>query len=259
MAYGYQLLRYVTNPLGNEFVNIAAIVTDPAGGVIDARFTPDFRRLRCQPLADMELLEQLKTEFEEVHLAGEGFPEYVAQLTECLSNTLSLSPVSRVVTDFSLEEMERIERTYLATAPAPDAGEPERESSGSRTAIRRVVADAFARHHLLDAAGRVQSALTIQYGGPRFRYTFDFGYQPNGTSKYVHALGLRNDASEAERLVAVIGKIRMRDGESVGLTTVLPMGFPEDTEDFLEESGVKTCLVSNVESLAISVREDLGL
>lgn len=259
MSYSYQLLRYVTNPLANEYVNIAAIVSDADGRVIDARFTPDFRRLRCQPAVDMTFLEHFKNEFEEIHLSGEGFPEYIELLTDSLSNTIALSPATNVVSEYALTEMERIERQYLATAPAPDEGESRGESTDSRTAIKRVVTDSFERHHLLGVPGRVEGSLVVQYGGPRFRFTFDFGYQPNGSPKYVHALGMRNDAAEAERVAGVIAKLRALEGEGVGLTTVLPNDFPDDTEEFLEQSGVRTCAVSKVESLALAIRDDLGL
>lgn len=258
MAYSYQLLRYVTNPLANEFVNIAAIVHDVDGRVIDARFTPDFKRLRCQPLADMTFLEQFKNEFEEVHLSGEGFGDYIAMLTESLSNTIALSPATSVVTEYDLAEMDRIENCYLATAPAPGGGEGT-ESPGSRAAVRRIVTDSFERHHLLGVPGRVTASHAVEYGGPRFRFTFDFSYKPNGYPRYVHALGLHNDTGQAERLSAVFSKVLALQGDGVALTTVVPSEFPDDTEEYLAESGVRVCPTTQVEALALGIRDELGI
>ena len=89
--YSFQLLRYVPNIVSGEFVNIGLLLFDRDERLIEARFAPDLRRLRCNPCVDQHYLECLRREFEEKLLLGEAFAPYVEGLRGDLSNTLQLS------------------------------------------------------------------------------------------------------------------------------------------------------------------------
>ncbi|HEX3940610.1 MAG TPA: DUF3037 domain-containing protein, partial [Acidobacteriaceae bacterium] len=59
----FQLIRYVPDPVKNEFVNIGILLRAAAGGQSAVRFTKDWSRVRCiDPDADTEMLEALEIE-----------------------------------------------------------------------------------------------------------------------------------------------------------------------------------------------------
>ena len=89
--YAFHLLRYVPNIVSAEFFNVGVFLYGEDGGIIDARFAPDFRRLRCNPLVELDYLAALRDEFEEQRLRGEAFSQYVDRLRQNLSNYLQIS------------------------------------------------------------------------------------------------------------------------------------------------------------------------
>ena len=59
----FQLIRYVPDPVKNEFVNIGVLLRAPEGEQSVLRFTRDWGRVRClDPDADTEMLEALEIE-----------------------------------------------------------------------------------------------------------------------------------------------------------------------------------------------------
>src|SRR5712692_7672202 len=114
-TYNFRLLRYSPNILSGEFCNIAALLYDVEGRLLDARFTPDFLRLRSNPIADLPYLDALREEFENRRLTSEGFSEYVAALIENLSLALQVSDEKPLLGEDPMGEIERLARTYLAT------------------------------------------------------------------------------------------------------------------------------------------------
>ena len=59
----FQLIRYVPDPVKNEFVNIGVVLRASGGGQTELRLTRDWARVRClDPDADIEMLEALEIE-----------------------------------------------------------------------------------------------------------------------------------------------------------------------------------------------------
>jgi hypothetical protein len=59
----FQLIRYVPDPVRNEFVNIGVLLRAAEGGQSMVRFTRDWGRVRClDPDADTQMLEALEIE-----------------------------------------------------------------------------------------------------------------------------------------------------------------------------------------------------
>ena len=257
--YSFQLLRYVPNIVSGEFVNIGLLLYDRDEKLIGARFAPDLRRLRCNPSVDHHYLECLRREFEEKLLLGEAFAPYVEGLRADLSNTLQLS--DRRVFDGSeaTAEAERLTNVYLATPRREDVEGEEREPRpGTRQALRRRMDESFRRHALL-AHDRLRKQVSVTYGGPRLRFTFDYSYQPNGVVKYVHALGLRNDVSDASKICFAFERMRAGAETPPELTALVDDAFPDDTLELLESSAVTTCAVSKIDEMAHSIRQEWGI
>ena len=224
--------------------------------LIDARFTADFRRLRCHPLAELDYLEALRNEFEEKRLLGEGFSDYVRGLSEHLSAGLEVTD-SRVFWGGAAEtEIERLRQSFLVTPSRREIhGDDSEALPGTRRALRRQMEQTFQRYHLIGAG--LDSRVSAAYAGPRLRFTFDYSYQPNGAVHYIHALALRNDVSDASKLCFVFE--RLRAGESPELTAVLDDSFPDDTRELLESSTIVTRPASQLNELAFSIRGELGM
>src|SRR5580658_485549 len=89
-ACEFQLLRYVPDPVRNEYVHIGVILREPAGdgpARTEVRFTRDWRRVRClDPDADTALLEAMEAE-----LRGRLTHEADGKLMRLLEESLSLS------------------------------------------------------------------------------------------------------------------------------------------------------------------------
>lgn len=265
--YQFQLLRYAPNLVSGEHVNIGVFLFDAAGRMLDARFARDFRRLRCNPLADLEYLEALRNEFEEQRLLGEGFSAYGEQLRRDLSATLQISDQQSFWGGDATEEMERLYRSYVATPPSPRHETPE-NMRGTRRALRRQMDETFRRYHLF-GANRLARDVDVPYGGGRLQFTFDYGYAANGAAGYLHGIALRNDVRDASRLCFAIERLRAREqdkaalnkvtGNKVTVTVVVDDQAPRDTLDLLEDSEVRTWQASKLDDLALTLRGDLGL
>lgn len=255
-VYKFHLLRYSPNRLSEEFYNVALLLYGPDGKLLDARFTPDFKRLRCHPLADLEFLEQLQADFENRHLAGEGFSDYVEDLRRNLSQVLHLSEEKAFEGGDPFQQIERLAGAYLAT-PKRSEVRPLEAPAGTRRWILGRLRDAFRQYHVLE---RVEAEVPVgSFVSPRFSFQVDYAYRPNGRTHYLHALSLRHDMSDAPRLCFVFDRIRAQRGDAAAMTAVVDDSLPLDTRDLLGSSFIRPYPVSKVDELALAVREELGL
>ncbi len=252
----YQLLRYAPNRLSEEFYNIAVLLYGPQGELRDARFTPDFTRLRSNPLADLELLEALREEFEARRLSGDGFARYVEEMTRNLSQGLQASEPKFYLDGAAVEglELERLVRVYLAT-PRRSEVRPVEPAPGTRRSIRAKVRETFRMYHLLDHLD--PDVAVGAYVNPRFSFTVDYATRPNGSIQYFQALSLAHDVSDAFRLCSVFDRIRAVIPAT--MTAVVADGLPADTRELLASSRIRPWEVSRLDELALTLRAGLGL
>ena len=233
-TYTFRLLRYSPNILSEEFSNIAALLYDPAGRLLDARFTPDFLRLRSHPLADLPYLDALRQEFEDHRLTGEGFSDYLAALLENLSLALHVSDEKSFLGEDPRREIERLARTYLTTPRRPSE-RPAAALPDSRRAILSRMRAIFEQHRLTE---HLQSNVAVgTYVSPRFSFQIDYAYKPNGVTHYLHALSPKRDIQDAGRLCFVFDRIRLQTPAQ--LTTVVADALPDDTRTLLESSHIQ--------------------
>jgi hypothetical protein len=257
--YRFELLRYVPNVVAGEAFNIGVLLYDGAGRLLDARFAQEFRRLRCHPLVDFDYLNALRNEFEDRRLTGEGFSDYVAGLKKNLSNSLQISDATALRGENAVAEIERLFSSYVAT-PVPagaEAGETEPQP-GSRRALKRRIDDAFRSHHLFANGDRLRRDVRVSYGSARLQFSFDYAYQPNGASRYVHGLALNEEIHRAEKLCFVYDRLRGRE-PGTGLTVVLDDGVEDDLKLLLLSSHATTCEIGRVDELALAIRNEMGL
>ena len=253
-AYKFQLLRYAPNRLSEEFYNIALFLYGTEGGLVDARFAPDFLRLRCNPLADLRFLQMLKEDFEDRRLTGEHFSQFVEDLKLNLSQGLQVTEEKFFLGGEVAAEMGRLARTYLATPRRREVPATE-TAPGTRRFILSRMRETFRLYHLDD---RLDADVAVgAYVSPRFTYRIDYAYKPNGLTKYLHALSERHDLADASRLCFVFDRIRAQAPSE--LTAVVADSLPGDTHSLLQSSQIRAWPVSRLDDLAMAVREELGM
>ncbi|HYM12149.1 MAG TPA: DUF3037 domain-containing protein [Bryobacterales bacterium] len=258
MTYRFHLLRYSPNRLSEEFYNIAVLLYDDAGRLLDASFAPDFTRLRSNPLADLPFLAALKQEFENRRLAGETFSQYVEELAANASSGVQLSEEKFFegggAPQEAIEQMDRLTRVYLVT-PRRSEIRPAETLPGTRRWILGRMRQTFDLYHL---TGRLESDVPVgSYVSPRFPFHVDYACKPNGVVHYLHALSLRHDLAGAGRLCFVYDRIRAQ--APAKLTAVVADDLPQDTHALLQSSQITPWPVSRLDDLALAVRDELGL
>ncbi len=257
--YDFQLIRYVPNVAAAEFFNVGVLLYGAQRELLDARLASDFGRLKCHPLVEMPYLEALREEFEEHRLAGEGLASYIKELCKNLSASLDVTTPKTFWGGNAPAEMDRLFDTYVTTPkPLNGAERDERPLAGTRAALRLRMEDSFRRHYLLDADRGLKANDSVQYGGRRMRFTFDYSYRPNGATAYVHGVAVRNEINDATRLSFVFERMR-RQNEGSALAVVLGEGVQDDTAELLAASGAVSWPVAQVDKLAIAIRGELGL
>ena len=90
----FQLIRYVPDPVKNEFVNIGVLVRAGEGEQSMLRFTRDWGRVRClDPDADTQMLEALEIEVgHRLRAQPSNHPKPIVALLEAsLSNGLQIT------------------------------------------------------------------------------------------------------------------------------------------------------------------------
>jgi hypothetical protein len=253
-AYRFQLLRYAPT-LSGEFYNVAVVLYDSAGRIVDARFAAEFNRMRCNPAVEMRVLEALRNEFEEQRLLGEGFHAYLEELSKNLSDSLEITEQKPFEGGEPATEMDRLTATYLATPAGLMASNGQNAATGRR-AVRLLMASAFERHRIL-GPGLVREGLEIPYAGTRLTFRFDFGYETRGDQRLLHALGGRSAVQEATRLGFVME--RLRDQQPArSLTAVYEEDLIDEALELLELSSIPSVSASEVEPLALRIREELN-
>ncbi|MEX2302805.1 MAG: DUF3037 domain-containing protein [Bryobacterales bacterium] len=257
--YRFELLRYVPNVVAGEAFNIGVLLYDGAGRLLDARFAQEFRRLKCHPLVDFDYLHALRNEFEDRRLTGEGFSDYVTGLKKNLSNSLQISTATALRGESAVAEIERLFSSYVAT-PVPadrETGDPEPQP-GSRRALKRRMDDAFRSHQLFANGDRLRPDARVSYGSARLQFSFDYAYQPDDATRYVHGLALNEEIHRAEKLCFVYDRLRGRQ-PGIGLTVVLDDGVQDDVKQLLESSEATTWEIGRVDELAFAIRTEMGL
>jgi hypothetical protein len=252
-AYRFQLLRYAPT-LSGEFYNVAVVLYDAAGRIVDARFAGEFDRMRCNPAVELRVLEALRNEFEEQRLLGEGFHAYLDVLSKNLSDSLQITDQKPFEGGDAASELDRLVATYLATPAGLTAGSAQSPATGRR-AVRLLMASTFERHGIL-GPGLVREGLEIPYAGTRLIFRFDFGYETRGEQKLLHALGGRSAAQEATRLGFVMERLRNQQ-PTRSLTAVYEDDLLDEALELLELSAIPSVAVGDVEPLATRIRDEL--
>jgi hypothetical protein len=178
------LLRYVPDPVRNEFVHVGVIVRDAAGTAekdavrveTAVRFTKDWRRVRClDPDADTDMLEGLESELRRRFLEEQeevsGGRDLMHLLQTSFSNSVQVTRAKAYLAESIETGVEELMRMYV---------EPlKRERGAARTAGRPAILlrmrTEFERAGVWDRMRKRIAASAYTRAGDPLR--IDVGYQ----------------------------------------------------------------------------------
>jgi Protein of unknown function (DUF3037) len=184
----FSLIRYVPDPVKNEFVNIGVLLRAEGAGAA-VRFTRDWSRVRCvDPDADTGMLEALEAEIGR-RLAEDG----VQALEDVLSNAVQLSESRACLAESFTTELETLMRLYVQTAKR----RRECRTTG-RVGLQTRMRTEFERAGVWELMQRRVSAARYTRAGDPLR--LDCGYRPNGVVRMFQAVSLRGDVEGAKVL-----------------------------------------------------------
>jgi hypothetical protein len=215
--YDFSLIRYVPDPVKNEFVNIGILLRPHAAepsaaapelaATTEVRFTRDWSRVRCaDPDADIGMLEAMETEMR--RRLPEASPETGAKplldvIDDSFSHVLQLTEPKACLAESQAVQMDELMRLYV---------EPRREKARQalrgRAALVRKMRTAFERAQVWDLMTKRIAA--SRYTRPGDSLRIDCGYRPNGVVKMLHAVSLDADVELAK--VLAFSAPALRDG-----------------------------------------------
>jgi hypothetical protein len=193
-ACEFQLLRYVPDPVRNEFVHIGVLLRDAgAPGRTEIRFTRDWRRVRClDPDADTALLEAMETELRR-RLQNEPEGRLMRLLEESLSLGVQITETKAYLAESLPAGVEELMRLYVDPPPR----EKLPRLSG-RAAIQARMRAEFEHANVWDLLRKRIAASDYTRTGDPLR--IDAGYKPNGLIRMFHAVSLEPGVEMAKVL-----------------------------------------------------------
>lgn len=259
------LVRYVPDPVKNEFVNIGVLLREagrPESTIV--RFTKDWSRVRCvDPDADTAMLEALESEVRQ-RLMESGQP-VMKTLEESFSNLVQVMPSKACLAESVPAELEQLMELHVETR--------KRESTARRSgraAIHGRMRTEFERAGVWDLMRkRIAAASYTRQGDP---LRIDCGYRPNGVIRMFHAVSLEGDSELAKVLAfsapALIEGVRRVDNADLQLTAVVePVGSKaEDPEalaqyrfavETMEAQRIRVLTTSDMGRVAETARREL--
>lgn len=187
-ACEFQLIRYVPDPVRNEFVHVGVLLWECETGEggnprMELRFTRDWRRVRClDPDADTALLEGTESELRR-RLTDDPNGKFMRLLDESFSLNVQMTEPKAYLAESILAGMEELMRLYVDP--------PKRERSlrlSGRAAIQSSMRAEFEHAGVWDMLRKRIAASDYTRPGDPLR--IDAGYRPNGTIRMFHAVSL---------------------------------------------------------------------
>jgi hypothetical protein len=209
-ACTYWVVRYTTNLLRDEWLNVGILLFDPVGSRFRARIietSGEFGRLRrLHPTYDERFLRALGSHFEASVAGADNPAEYLAQLGQTLSNSIQLGPPHGVLAEDFEAELERLYQQHVAPPGRPTTLSPEFEIG--RAYVRLRLNECFRRAGLSERVERQVRIDEFTFEGDPFR--LDFAYWRDQARGFVQALSIERDTLHARALAYTVERIRAR-------------------------------------------------
>jgi hypothetical protein len=273
----FLLVRYVPDPVKNEFVNIGVLLREtarpgePGSAAPLVRFTKDWARVRCvDPDADIDMLEAMETEMRRRLLEpGADGPPLLATMEDSFSHQVQITAPKACLAENAAAGMEQLMLLYV---------EPRklraRQALTGRAAIARSLRTHLEHARVWDLLQKRIAAAA--YTRPGDSLKIDCGYKPNGVIRMFHAVSLASDVELAKvlafsapalrsgvarvehaelELTAIVEPLRNGHGEvALGDDQVEQYRFGVET---METQQIRVLTVNDLERVADTARREL--
>jgi Protein of unknown function (DUF3037) len=231
----FQLIRYVPDPVRNEFVNIGVLLRAAEGGQSMVRFTRDWARVRClDPDADTQMLEALEIEVgQRLESQAVNHPRpIIAVLQESLSNGLQITESKGYLAESFLAGLEDLMGLYVDP--------PRRERNQRRGGRAALVAAMRTRFEEAGVWNLMRKQIPVStYTKPGDPLRIDCGYKPNGLLRMFQAISLENDADDAKLLafsaLGLIDGVKRLEQAELELTAIVEPIRQVESEDLSDD------------------------
>ena len=270
-ACEFQLLRYVPDPVRNEYVHIGVLLRSAdSPRRAEIRFTRDWRRVRClDPDADTGLLESMESEVRR-RMEEEVDGKLMKLLDESLSLSVQMTEPKAYLAESFPAGMDELMRLYVD--PPPRERVPRLSGRG---AIQAKMRSEFERAGVWDLLRKRIPASDYTRPGDPLRV--DVGYRPNGVIRMFHAVSFEPGLDMAK--VLAFSAAGLRDGvlrvekASLVLTAVIETAAKigatdQDAErlqmyrfgvETMEEHEIRVLTTADMERVAQAARRELKL
>ncbi len=202
----FYLLRYVPDPVRNEFVSVGVILREqaaPVASAISVRFTSDWRRVRClDPDADIGMLEGLESELRK-RFQQEPDGNLMHVLEDSFSNSVQVTRAKGYLAESVEAGVEELMRLYVE----PQKVERVSRLSG-RASIQAAMRTEFERAGVWDLLRKRIGV--AEYTRPGDPLRIDCGYRVDGLAggpglvKMFQAVTLDASASVGTEMAKVL-------------------------------------------------------
>jgi hypothetical protein len=255
----FSLVRYVPDPVKNEFVNIGVMLREAARPDVPVlRFTRDWARVRCvDPDADIEMLEAMEAEMRQRLLeSGTDATPLMRTIEDSFSHQLQMTEPKAFLAENASSGMEELMQLYVEPRT-----QRARHALSGRQAIARSMRTQFEHARVWDLMRKRIPAST--YTKPGDSLKIDCGYRPNGVVRMFHAVSLAGDVELAKVLAFSApslraGVVRLENAELELTAIVEPLrnsnGEVRVDEDHVEQYrfGVETMEAQQIRVLTVS-------
>jgi Protein of unknown function (DUF3037) len=259
-TFRYRILRYIPNPVRDEWVNIGVFMEEANGPRQSMRVieeSPEIARVRrLHPSADEKYLRLLPSEFDAILKAPriEGVSVF-AKIEQTLSNVLQFAPATGVMAEDFEAEFDRLYHDHVAPPARTRGGIVE----SARGWIKARLDDVFRRHRVPRLERRIPVEEFTEPGDP---FRFDYGYQ-NGVRGFLHAVALGRDPVQAKVLAYTAGRVRARipNCEFTAITETGPSAGDRRhafVTRLFEDSGIAIVPLNRIEVYAEELKGRLG-
>lgn len=266
----FQLLRYVPDPVRNEFVHIGVLLRD-ADGAPHLRCTRDWRRVRClDPDADTALLEGMESELKN-RLAADPEGRLRRILEEALSLSVQITEPKAYLAPSIPAGLDELMRLYVDPPPRERVTQVR-----GRAAVLASMRGVFEQAGVWELMRKQIRA--AQYTRPGDPLRIDAGYRPNGIIRMFHAVsldaGLASGVESAKILAfsaaALRAGVERIEKAALELTAIVEPAAQLDEEDrperlelyrfgveTMEEHSIRVLTTADLPRLAATARREL--
>ena len=247
----YHVLRYTSDLVRDEWVNIGVLLFDPLTGGLRLRLIEEqdeYARIRrLQPRADQDVLRGFRdhledrfaafmrsrrTEQDETLATGEELQRLLENWNNTLSNGLQLAPQKGVYADDMDIELERLYTEHVAPPRKVNrVGAP-----GSRAMIRDWCSQVWKTAGLWD---RIQKSVRVtEFTFPGDPMRIDYCYRRNGTRGYVQTLSVSRTPADCKLYAYTAARIAARApfASEFAAVTDVPLRVENERHRFVQDT-----------------------